>query len=381
MKKRMLIMILALVVLFGLIFLYKAFSAWMMRRYAEAHRNPVMTVSTMKVEKSLWQSQLKSVGTVRAIKGVNVTTELAGLVQTIYFTPGKVVKTGTVLVQLNAGTEIGQLEALNAQTEIAKITLIRDKKQFLARAVSEQQVQNDQYNLQNLQGQVSSQAATVAKKTIRAPFDGRLGISNVNPGQYLNVGDTVVTLQSLDPIWVDFYLPQQALAQLRFGQTVNITTDTFPHKKYVGTITTIQPLVDTNTRNVEVEATVSNQNYELTPGMYTTIEVDTGKPSSFLTLPQSAVSFNPYGDIVYVVKEKGKDKAGKPILTANQIFVTTGETRGDQVTILRGLKEGETVVTSGQLKLRNGSLIAVNNSVQPANNPNPTVSNEHKSLS
>lgn len=380
MKKPMLIMLIVLGVFFGGIFIWKSIKSVLVKRHFAKNGNPTQTVSAITVGYSSWQPQLKSVGSARAIKGVNVTTELAGLVQTIYFTPGTIVKKGTVLVQLNAGTEIGQLQALQAQAQLDLVTYNRDKLQYKVRAISKQQLDNDKYNLKNLQGQVASQAATVAKKTIRAPFTGRLGVSSVNPGQYLNVGDTVATLQQMDPIWVDFYLPQQSLSLLKFGQIVTVKADTFPNKSFTGKITTIQPLIDVNTRNVEVEATVANPHYELAPGMYNTVEVKSGKPKAYLTVPQTAVSFNPYGDISYVLKEKGKDEKGKLLYIATQVFVTTGETRGDQITILRGLSAGDKVVTSGQLKLRNGTVVAINNAVPLENSPDPKVNNEHEEL-
>lgn len=373
MKKRMVIMLISLGILFGGIFGYKLFMGLMMKRYFATMQAPAVTVSTMKVDYSDWTANQKSVGSLRAIVGVNVTTELAGMIQKIYLVPGATVKQGTVLVQLNADAEIGQLHALQAQTELAKITYKRDKAQFAVHAVSKQTVDSDEWNLKNLQGQVDQQAATVEKKTIRAPFTGRLGISNVNPGQYLNVGDKVATLQTMDPIYIDFYMPQQALADLKLGQSVRVTSDTFPHQTFTGKITTIDPLVETSTRNVQVEATLENPKYELTPGMYASVEVVTGMPKRVLTLPQSAVTFNPYGDIVFLVNESGKDDKGKPVYKVTQVFVTTGDTRGDQVQILKGIKEGDQVVTSGQLKLKNGSTIIINNSIQPTNNPAPKV--------
>ena len=331
----------------------------------------------MKVEYSDWQPKLTAAGSVRAIKGVNVTTELAGLVTKIMFTPGSTVKEGAQLVQLNADAEIGQLQSLQAQAALALITYNRDKLQYKIQAVSKQTLDADFQNLRSLTGQVAQQAATVAKKNIRAPFSGRLGINNVNPGQYVNVGDSIVSLQSLDPIYVDFYLPQQALAQIKMGQDVALAMDTYPKITFHGKITTINPAVDVTTRNVEVEATLPNKDYKLTPGTFGTVNIDTGTPKRFLTLPQTAISFNPYGNIVYIVNENGKDDKGKPILTATQAFVITGETRGDQITVLKGLKEGQTVVTSGQLKLKNGSQIAVNNSVTPQNSPNPVAPDDH----
>ncbi len=370
----MIIMLAVVGILFGLVFGWKGFKAIMIQRYIATMKAPAVAVSTMKAEESLWQPTMTAVGSLRARVGVSVTTELAGMVQTIYFTPGTAVKKGDVLVQLNAGTELGQLQSLQAQVELAKITYQRDKAQYAARAVSKQTVDTDEWNLKNLQAQVAQQAATVDKKTLRAPFSGQLGINNVNPGQYLNVGDTVTTLQALDPIYADFYLPQQALAQLKMGQKVKVVTDTFPDKTFTGDITTIQPLVDSNTRNVEVEATLPNPDFQLKPGMFVHVTVNVESTRKYITLPQSAVSFNPYGDIVYVVKDTGeKDKDNKPVLIVNQVFVTVGDTRGDQIAILKGIKAGDVVVTSGQLKLKNGSQIVVNNSIQPSNEAAPKV--------
>lgn len=375
MKKPMVIMLVLLGILFGGIFGYKGFQNFMMMRYMAKMGEPAITVSTMKISYSPWQTTLKAVGSLRAIMGVNVTTSLAGLVQYIYFTPGATVSEGAVLVQLNADSEIGQLHALEAQTELAKITYERDKLQYAVKAVSKQQLDSDLWNLKNLQGQTASQAATVAKKTIRAPFSGRLGISQVNPGQYLNVGDAVTSLQTMDPIYIDFYLPQQSIAQLKLDQAVVVQSDSFPGKSFSGKITTIQPNVDTNTRNIQVEATLGNNKFELAPGMFASVEVTVGTPERFLTLPQSAITFNPYGDIVFIVKE-GKDKDGKPEYTVNQRFITIGETRGDQIQILSGLKDGDVVVSSGQLKLQNGSRIIINNKMQPSNNPAPNLVNK-----
>ncbi|MCW8409550.1 efflux RND transporter periplasmic adaptor subunit [Legionella sp. PATHC035] len=373
-KKQMIIMLVAVGILFGLIFGWKAIGNYMMSQYFLQMKSPAVTVSTMKVEASLWQPTLKSVGSMRARLGVNVTTELAGMVQTILFTPGALVKKGAVLAQLNADAEQGQLRSLQAQVELAKITYKRDKAQYAVRAVSRQTVDTDEWNLRNLEAQVAQQAATVQKKTIRAPFAGQLGINNINPGQYLNVGDTVTTLQALDPLYADFYLPQQDLAQLKVGQTVKVVSDTFPEKVFLGKITTIEPIVDSATRNVQVEATIPNPDYLLKPGMFTRVEVETGAKESHLTLPQSAISFNPYGDIVFLVKQSDqKDKNNKPILVVKQVFVTVGETRGDQIAVLKGLHEGDIVVTSGQLKLKNGSHVLINNKIQPSNEASPKV--------
>ena len=359
--------------LFTLIFGWKAISIYRSNKILSAIPSPI-TVSAMTVESTTWRSTLSSVGSLRARVGVNVTTELAGMVESIHFTPGTEVKKGDFLVQLNAATELGKLHALQAQVELAKITYQRDKAQFIVHAVSKQTVDADEWNLKNLQAQVEEQTATVAKKTIRAPFSGELGINNVNPGQYLNVGDPITTLQALDPMYVDFYLPQQNLEKLKLGQRVTVISDAFPNRHFSGKITTIQPLIDVATRNVQIEALIPNPQHKLKPGIFSQVQIHTTKIKNYLTVPQTAISFNSYGDIVYKVKDSGrKDTKNRPILIANEIFVTLGETRGDQVAVLSGLKKGDLIVTSGQLKLKNYSAITINNKVQLSNNPSPTV--------
>lgn len=376
MRKQMRIMLICCGILFGGIFLFKVFAYFMMKR-ALSNQVNIVSVSTMKVETSAWEPTLHASGSLRAIRGVNVTTQLAGMVSTIYFTPGSVTQKDQLLVQLNADTEIAQLHSLQASENLAKITYERDKAQYAIHAVSKQIVDNDLGQLHSLQAQVEQQATIVAKKSIRAPFTGRLGINYVNPGQYINPGDNIVTLQTLDPIYADFFIPQQNLPQLKVGQTVEITLDTDSKLKFQGKISTINPLVDATTRNVAVEATVKNINNKLSPGMFCSVNIIVAKPVRLLTVPQTAISFNPYGSLVYVIRQSGKNKKGEAILIAKQHFVTTGETRGEQISVLTGLKEGDVIVTSGQLKLKNGSQIAVNNSILLPNNPNPKLSNDH----
>lgn len=379
MKKPMTIMLIGLAILFGAVIIYKGFIAFLEYRYFASKKNPVYTVSTATVKYQNWQPEVKSVGSLRAIVGVNVTAQLGGMITNIYFKPGTIVKQGTVLVQQNADPDIAQLHALQANAKLALITYNRDKAQYdQAKAVSKQQVDSDYQTLKSDEAQVANQAAIVEKLTIKAPFTGYLGVNNVNPGQFLNPGDAIVTLQSLDPIYVDFYLPQQALSQLRLGEKVHVVSDAYPKDNFTGKITTINPIVDTNTRNVEVEATISNPDFKLLPGMFTDVTVDTNKVQKLLTVPQTAVTFNPYGDIVFLVEDHGKDKKGKDNLTVKQVFVTTGETRGDQITLLKGVKEGNVIVTSGQIKLKNGSRISVNNTVQPSDSIDPSVPNEHE---
>lgn len=350
---------------FGLIFGFKLIKTMMISHYIAHMKTPAVAVSTRVVSNASWQKKLSAVGNVRAVVGVNVTTELAGMVEKIYFKPGAWVKKNDILVQLNADAEQGQLQSLIAQSKLAEITYQRDKAQFTAQAVSKQTVDSDEWSVKNLAGQVAQQQAIVDKKTIRAPFAGRLGILAINPGQYLNVGDKITSLQTFNPIYIDFYLPQQSLAKLKLNQSVHITTDVYPKQLFTGQITTIEPNIDVTTRNVEIEATVINPKNKLVPGMFVALNVDVGNPRAYLTVPPSAISFNPYGDIVYVVY-KNNDRSKETQLMVKQVFVTVGDQQDGLVAILSGLKAGDEVVTSGQLKLKNNSVITINNLVTPS---------------
>jgi membrane fusion protein (multidrug efflux system) len=300
-----------------------------------------------------------------------VATEVAGLVQSVQIKSGEAVKAAQLLVQLNADADIAQLQTLTAARDLSKTVYERNQKQFLAQAVSRASLDADTADLKVKQAQVAQQEAQVVKKTIRAPFAGRLGISLVNPGQYLNAGDKIVTLQALDSIYIDFYLPQQELSRLAAGQKIVAATDTYPNKKFNGRISAISPKVDRETRNVQIEAIVANPRHELLPGMYASVKIQAGKADRYLTIPRTAVTFNPYGETVYIVEAKGKTKDGKPSLAVRQSFVTLGPARGDQVAILKGVKAGDQVVTAGQLKLRSGSPVVINNTVQPLNDARP----------
>jgi membrane fusion protein (multidrug efflux system) len=332
---------------------------------------PPVVVTAMQAAPQEWQPQLNAVGSLRAVRGVDVTTEIAGLVREVSFKSGDDVKAGALLVQLNADSDRAQLAALQAAADLAQITLKRDQEQLAAQAISQAQVDSDQADLKSKRAQVASQQATIDKKTIRAPFAGRLGITLVNPGQYLNPGDKVVTLQTIDPIYIDVNLPQQQIGQVSVGQAVTVTSDAFRGQSFAGKVTAIDAKVDTATRNVQVEATLPNPNKQLLPGMFARAAVDAGATSSYLTLPMTAITYNPYGATVFITADK-QDAKGHPQLQAQQMFVTPGPTRGDQVAILKGISAGATVITSGQLKLKNGTPVRIDNSVQPPNTQNPT---------
>ena len=371
MIKRMVIMLAAVALLFGGIFAYHAYKASMLKKSMAQHRPPPVAVSAIRAVYLVWQPQVKAVGSLRARRGVDVTSEIPGLVRHVYFKSGDEAREKQVLVQLNADSDIALLRSLEAAAQLALIVYERDKKQYAVQAVSQATLDSDAADLKSKRAQAGQQRAIVDKKTIRAPFAGQLGISTVNPGQYINPGDKIVTLQSLDLLYVDFYLPQQELSRLRVGQTAVATTDAYPGRKFAGRITSINPQVDPATRNIEVEAAIKNPGHKLLPGMYATIDVSAGAARHYLTLPQTAVTFNPYGETVFIIEKDGTGPDGKPILIARQTFVTTGATRGDQVAIISGVKEGELVVTSGQMKLKNGSQVAINNQIQPGNNPAP----------
>jgi len=374
MTKRMIWMLAIVGLIFGAIFGFQAFKAKMIKQFMASMKMPPVTVTAMKAELHPWQPQLDAVGSLRAVHGVDVTSEVGGLVREVRFKSGDEAKAGQVLVQLNADADIGLLHSLEAASELARLVYERDKEQFAIQAVSQAILDADAADLKSKQSQVIQQAAVVDKKTIRAMFDGKLGISSVNPGQYVNPGDKIVTLQSLDPIYVDFFFPQQYLSRVKIGQKVTVSTDAVPGRAFEGRISAISPKVDPDTRNIQIEATIANAKHELLPGMYASTTVESGGVEQYLTLPQTAVTYNPYGESVYVIEEGGKGDDGKPLLTAKQTFVTVGETRGDQVAILKGVNPGDMVATSGQLKLKNGSAVIINNAIQPTNEsaPQPT---------
>jgi membrane fusion protein, multidrug efflux system len=371
MIKRMLVMLVLVGAVLGGVFGFKTFVDEKVKEFMAGAGNPPQTVSTAQAAITQWQPQLEAVGSLRAVRGADLSLEVPGVVEEINFQSGDEVQVGAVLLRLRGDDEIAKLESLEAVARFSQITYDRDVKQLRAQAISQAVVDNDEANLRNNKAQVAQQKAIVDKKILRAPFAGQLGIRQVDLGQYLGAGTAIVTLQSLTPIYVDFLLPQQAFDQIKVGQTVAAKVDAYPGKAFAGAITAINPRVDAATRNVQVRVTLDNADHKLLPGMYATVDIDTGAPQHLVTLPQTAISYNPYGNLVYLVDDKGKDAAGKPLLIARQTFVTTGATRGDQVSILKGVKEGDVVVTGGQMKLRNGSPLLINNTVKPLDNPNP----------
>ncbi|MDD5322395.1 MAG: efflux RND transporter periplasmic adaptor subunit [Methylococcales bacterium] len=376
MIKRMLIMLIAVGVVLGGIFGFISFKGRMIKESMMSQGKPPQTVSTITAEFLDWLPKLEAVGSLQAVQGTNISAEVSGIVAEIHFKQGDNVKLGTPLLQLRANDDIAQLASLKATAQLARITYKRDQAQFRAMAVSKQTLDIDKANLEVAAANVTQQQALLDKKLIRAPFTGRLGVRLVNVGQYLEAGTAIGTLQALDTIFVDFFLPQQALATIKIGQKVTLKTDAYPTQNFAGDITVINPKVDINTRNVLVRATLMNPGHKLLPGMYATVNIATGQAQPYITLPRTAIAFNPFGSTVYLVESKGMDDKGNPKLIAKQVFVTTGESRGDQVSVLKGVNEGDIVVTSGQIKLRNGTPVVIENSVQPSNDAAPQPKNQ-----
>lgn len=373
MIKRMIIMLIIVGIVLGGIFGFITFKGRMTKEFMSSQGEPLQTVSTITAGYLEWLPKLEAVGSLRAFQGTDLSAEVPGIVAAIYFKQGDIVKLGTPLLQLRAYDDIAKLHSLMATEKLALVTYIRDQAQFRISAVSQQTLDIDKANHDVAVANVAQQQALVNKKTILAPFTGRLGIRLVDPGQYLEAGTSIGTLQALDTIFVDFFLPQQSLHVLKMGQNVTLKTDAYPAQDFTGNITVINPKVDINTRNVQVRATLKNPKHLLLPGMYANVAVATGLSQRFITLPRTAITFNAFGSTVFRVEKNGQDPQGKPKLIAKQSFVTTGATRGDQIAILKGVTEGDTIVTTGQIKLRNGSPVTVDNSVQPSNDANPQL--------
>jgi membrane fusion protein (multidrug efflux system) len=396
--KRMLIMIGAVLALIAVIAGIKVLLV--MKMLSAMKPPPPAVVTTAKTSYQEWQPELRAVGTLRAARGADLALDVAGLVARVNVRSGEDVKSGQLLLELVATDEVANLHQLEAQAALSEVTYERTKKEIAVHVIAQADYDQAAADLKVKQAAVAQQQAIIAKKQLRAPFAGRAGIVTINPGSYLNSGAVIVTLQELDPVYVDFFVPQKDLAQAQVGRKASLTLDAFPGKTFVGTVNAVSPKIDTDTRNVLVEARVPNPDRVLSPGMFVNVAVDAGSQQRYLTLPQTAIIYNPYGETVYVVRTKSqfdaeqaaaaskdpdpvdkapapKPKAKGPQLSpeaqvVEQTFVSTGPTRGDQVAILTGLDPGVEVVTSGQIKLKNGAPVRIDNSVRPEDNPHPT---------
>lgn len=372
------------VLLFGAVFGIKAMMSKGMNAHFDNMSQPAVAVTAYTAKAERWRENGEAVGTFVAVNGTDVTAEAGGVIREILFQPGQRVKAGTVLVRLNTANEEATLRALEASAKLAVQQRDRWRELGGQKLVSQSEVEERATQAATAVAQVEAQRALIALKTVRAPFDGVLGIRKINLGQYVAPGDPLVNLQALDPILLDFTLPQQRLSQVAEGTVVRATLDAMPDRAFDGTIVAIEPQVDAQTRNFKVQARFLNDDLLLRPGMFAKVAFDLGGDRSVVVIPQTSITFNPYGNAVFVIEEvkRGadeKDATGKPLagnkLLVRQRFVKTGATRGDLIAVTEGLKPGERVVTSGLLKLRNDAEVTVNNKVQPAADAKPSPGN------
>lgn len=387
-------------VLFGGLLFMKSYGNRQMNAMFDNMPQPPVTVSAAEVQSGRWPLEVQAVGTFAAVNGTDLATEAGGIVETIDFENGAAVKAGEVIVRLDTDIDVARLKSLEAAARLAEIELERVQRLYDSNSISKSEVDARQSQADQARANVAAQRARIAQKTIVAPFDGVLGIRKVNLGQYVDAGAAIVSLQSLDPIFLNFTLPEQRLADIADGQQVTARVDAFPNRPFQGTVSAIEPQVERSTRNFIVQASVENPEHRLRPGMFAKVELEYGEPTDVLTVPQTAISFNPYGNSVYVIREgenatdgqaarAGQSEApsggdhqaasdagqGQSSLTVTQRFVRTGARRGDLIAIVAGLEAGERVATSGLLKLRNDAVVNVNNRIRPQADATPTPPN------
>ena len=370
MAKRMFLMLTVTLVVVGVLGFVKFQQFQAAAGQAAAFQPPPEAVTTVVAQQDEWPATLTAIGTMTAVQGVTVSADLPGVVDRIAFDSGRAVREGEVLVRLDTRQEEAQLAALEAQRDLARLNFERMQALVIDGAIARADYDRAAAEQKETEARVGEVRATIERKTIRAPFSGILGIRQVNLGQYLSGGDPVVSLQSLDPIYVNFGVPQQEAAHVRVGRRIRVTTADVSDAEFSGRVTAIDSVVDQTTRNVQVQATLSNPRGVLRPGMFVQAEVVVGQSRSVVALPASAISYAPYGDSVFVVTEL-KDPNGASYRGVRQQFVKLGSARGDQIAVVSGLAAGDEVVTSGVFKLRNGAAVFVNNKVQPGNSPAP----------
>jgi membrane fusion protein, multidrug efflux system len=368
------VLFLALVAGFGFV-KFSQIQGFITMAKSGAFEPPPTAVTTDVAQRTEWQPTLESVGTVTAVNGVTVSTDLAGIVRQIAFESGSKVREGDLLVHLDTTQEEAQLHSAEAQRDFAAVSLKRDKDLVEKHAISQSDYDNADAVFRQNQASVDQFKALIARKTLRAPFDGVAGIRQVNLGQYLREGDMVVTLQAFDPIYVNFSLPQQDLSKLILGEPVQLRVDAFPDQTFNGKITAINSLVDQTTRNVQVQATFTNSDFRLRPGMFAKVSVILSDKQNVVSIPATAIHYAPYGDSIFVVSEL-KDPQGKEYKGVKEQFIKTGQSRGDMIAVVSGLKPGDEVVTSGVFRLKSGAHVKVNNQVKPGSDlaPNPADS-------
>ncbi len=374
MAKRMILMLLGAVVFIGAIAAVKTRQIQTAIKQNSGYKPPPESVTTVVAKQEPWPATVAAIGTVAAVRGVTVSADLAGIVAAIDFESGKAVRKGDVLVELDMRQERAQLAAAQAERELTKLQLERMRGLSAEGVTARADLDTAVAAQKQAEARVGEIEATIERKTIRAPFSGILGIRQVDLGQHLVEGAPVVPLQAVDPIYVNFSVPQQQLANLRTGALVEVSAPGAGIASRSGKVTAIDSVVDPNTRNVQVQATLANADGKLRPGMFVQTTLSIGATEPVIALPASAIAYAPYGDSVFVV-ENMKDPKGETYRGVRQQFVKLGGGRGDQIAVVSGLKAGEEVVSSGTFKLRNGAAVQVNNKVQPGNNPAPKPEN------
>lgn len=370
MVKRMILMVTLMTVFIAVLGFVKFRQFQAMGAQFAAMQPPPDAVTTIVAQRETWAVTIGAIGTVAAVQGVTVSADLPGVVGRIAFESGRTVQQGDVLVQLDTRQEQAQLAAAEAQLELARLNFERMQGLVEQDAVSRAEYDSAAAGHKQAEARVREIRATIERKTIRAPFTGMLGIRQVNLGQYLTGGDPVVPLQSLNPIYVNFGIPQQQAGDVRRGSSVRITAGDAAGREFTGRVSAVNSIVDETTRNVQVQATLANPGGVLRPGMFVQAQLSQGASQPVVALPASAISYAPYGDSVFVVTDL-KDATGRTYRGVRQQVVKLGGARGDQIAVLSGITAGEEIVTSGVFKLRNGAAIRVNNKVQPANNRAP----------
>jgi membrane fusion protein, multidrug efflux system len=365
MKKRIIITLAGLAVAIGILGGIKGLQIDRMIAHGKQMVPPSEAVTTAVASLQTWESLLPAVGSLAAVQGVTVTAELTGKVVQIAFTPGSRVKAGDLLVKQDTSSEEAQLRSAEAAAALAKLSVDRLSKLLAGRTIAQSQYDTAEASYKQAIAQADAIRASIAKKTIRAPFAGRLGIRLVNLGQVLNEGEAIVSLQSLDPIYVNFSLPQQQLSSIQAGLAIRVTTDALPGEIVHGRITAINPQVDAATRNIRVQATVANADERLRPGMYVSVAVVLPDRDKVLAIPATAVLYAPYSDSVFIVEDPPDSNPDRPVKVVRQQFAQLGEKHGDFVAVRSGLKEGDTIVSTGVFKLRNGQTVTVDNALSP----------------
>jgi membrane fusion protein (multidrug efflux system) len=376
MAKKLILTVLGLLLVVGALAGVKVLQFKTMSAQAANAGPPPEAVAVTEGREAEWQPSLEAIGSITAVQGVSLTAEVPGTVRRIEFESGTLVKAGAVLVELDAATERAQLQAAEANADIAQTNLESGESLMKSGAIATTQFKTYQSQSKQSQAELTRLRSIISKKTIRAPFAGVTGLRQINLGQFVGNGDVIVSLQSPDPVYVDFSLPQQRLSELKVGLKVRVESDAFPDSSYEGTLSAIQPEVDAVTRNVKLRATLDNPKHELRPGMFVRAQVLLPRTERVLAVPSTAILYAPYGDSVFVVEdakaEEGKPAPAKGALVARQKFVRLGTTRGDFVAISKGLEKGERVVVSGAFKLRNGANVTINNDLAPKASENPT---------